>query len=146
MRFSAACVGSRHDDFTVGKRGDQPGLVDRHQPVWRGVIGHVPRQIEFSRLNLAYALTSKRKLALANHQRILVAGGGGFNSFLCEQIAQAIEPLQLEIAAPDIIAYKEAVLMGLAGALRWQEQPNVLPSVTGASRAAVGGAIHWGKH
>lgn len=80
----------------------------------------------------------------SDQQRIMVAGGGGFNSFLCEQIAQEVQPLQLEIISADIIAFKEAILMGLAGALRWQQQPNVLASVTGASRAVVGGAVHWG--
>jgi len=35
--------------------------------------------------------------------------------------------------------------MGLCGALRWQQQTNVLPTVTGARRAVVGGAVHWGK-
>ncbi len=84
------------------------------------------------------------QLLLSNQDRILVSGGGAFNRFLCEQIAVAVQPLQLEVASPEIIAYKEAILMGLAGALRWQEQPNVLPSVTGAKRATVGGAIHWG--
>ncbi|MEL7252139.1 MAG: anhydro-N-acetylmuramic acid kinase [Bacteroidota bacterium] len=84
------------------------------------------------------------QLSLGEQHHILVTGGGAFNGFLCEQMAKSVQPLQLEIASPDIIAYKEAILMGLAGALRWQQQPNVLPSVTGASRAAVGGAIHWG--
>lgn len=83
-------------------------------------------------------------IKLNSGQRMLVAGGGAFNSFLCECIAQEIQPVQLETAAPDIIAFKEATLMALAGALRWQQQPNVLPSATGARRAVVGGAIHWG--
>ena len=89
-------------------------------------------------------VVAREEYSLTDQQRMLVTGGGAFNSFLCEQIATAVQPLQLEIASPEIIAYKEAILMGLAGALRWQQQPNVLPSVTGATRAAVGGAIHWG--
>ena len=42
------------------------------------------------------------------------------------------------------IDFKEAAFIALAGALRWLEQPNVLPEVTGARKAAVGGAIHYG--
>jgi anhydro-N-acetylmuramic acid kinase len=88
--------------------------------------------------------TEEQDIQLHSEQRILVTGGGAFNSFLCECIAERVQPVQLEIAAPDIIAFKEAALMALAGALRWQQQPNVLPSATGARRAVVGGAIHWG--
>ncbi|WP_367391346.1 anhydro-N-acetylmuramic acid kinase [Lewinella sp. LCG006] len=88
-------------------------------------------------------VAEKENIELTDQQQLLVAGGGGFNAFLCECIAAAVQPVQLEIAAADIIAFKEAALMALAGALRWQRQPNVIPSVTGARRAAVGGAIHW---
>lgn len=82
---------------------------------------------------------------LKANDKMLVSGGGAFNDFLCAQIAQAIAPVQLVLAEDDMIAYKEAVLMALAGVLRFMEQPNVLPTVTGASRAAIGGAIHYGK-
>lgn len=104
------------------------------------LVTHVAKQIAKSLQEVADA----EGLHLSAQQQLMVAGGGGFNHFLCEQIAEAISPLQLAIAGPDIIAYKEAVLMALAGALRWQQQPNVLPSVTGASRAVSGGAVHWG--
>lgn len=100
---------------------------------------HMAGQIAASLRQVA----ENEQLTLTDQQQLLVAGGGGFNAFLCECIAAAILPVQLEIAAPDIIAFKEAALMALAGALRWQQQPNLIPSVTGASRAAVGGAIHW---
>ncbi|MEL7222126.1 MAG: anhydro-N-acetylmuramic acid kinase [Bacteroidota bacterium] len=89
-------------------------------------------------------VAQKAHLSLNSEQQILVAGGGGFNTFLCERIQAAVQPVGLIIAEPDIIAYKEAALIALAGALRWQQQPNVFPAVTGASRAAVGGAVHYG--
>lgn len=100
---------------------------------------HVAGQIAASISQTA----QQEQLEVNASQQMLVAGGGGFNLFLCECIASAIHPLQLVIAPPDIIAYKEAALMALAGALRWQQQPNVLASVTGAQRSVVGGAIHW---
>ncbi|RMF00652.1 MAG: anhydro-N-acetylmuramic acid kinase [Bacteroidetes bacterium] len=84
-------------------------------------------------------------LEVAPDAKLLVAGGGGFNGFLCELIAEQVAPIELVKADPDMLAYKEAALMALAGGLRWLHLPNVLPSVTGARRAAVGGAVHWGK-
>jgi anhydro-N-acetylmuramic acid kinase len=92
-----------------------------------------------------HEVARQHNLTLTNDQELLVAGGGGFNTFLCERISEAIKPAQLVIADPQMIAYKEAALMALAGALRWLNQPNVLPSVTGAKRGAVGGAVHYGK-
>lgn len=87
----------------------------------------------------------KEGLQLPADAKMLAAGGGGFNSFLCECIAEAIAPVELLIAEPDITAYKEAAMIALAGGLRILKLPNVLPTVTGARRAAVGGAIHYGK-
>lgn len=83
-------------------------------------------------------------LTLSGDERVIVAGGGGFNGFLCQCIAQAVAPVRVDIADRNMIAFKEAAFIALAGALRWLGQPNVLPSATGARRAAVGGAVHWG--
>ncbi|MEM1215408.1 MAG: anhydro-N-acetylmuramic acid kinase [Bacteroidota bacterium] len=89
-------------------------------------------------------ITTQYELATTSDDQIMVAGGGGFNTFLCECIGQQIAPRQLSIPTGDIVAYKEAALLALAGALRWLELPNVLPAATGARRASVGGAVHWG--
>ncbi|MCB0571448.1 MAG: anhydro-N-acetylmuramic acid kinase [Phaeodactylibacter sp.] len=79
--------------------------------------------------------------------RMLATGGGAHNGFLvgcirreCEKICS----LALEIPGPETIDFKEAVLMALLGALRAANIPNILPSVTGATRAAIGGALHQG--
>ena len=49
------------------------------------------------------------------------------------------------VPEPDVIAFKEALVMALIGTLRWREEVNVLSSVTGASRDSVGGALWMGK-
>ncbi len=79
--------------------------------------------------------------------RLLATGGGAFNTFLMHQIAEACRPIAniiLELPNPDIIAFKEAVLMALMGTMRLQHLPNCLSSVTGAERNAVGGAVYAG--
>ena len=52
----------------------------------------------------------------------------------------------IEVVVPDekTIQYKEAMIMALIGILRWREEENVLPSVTGASRESVWGALWIG--
>ncbi len=87
----------------------------------------------------------QENLDINNTDKILISGGGAFNDFLCELILKEIQPIQKGEANERMIAFKEAAFIALAGALRWLEQPNVLPKVTGARRAAVGGAIHYGR-
>jgi len=87
----------------------------------------------------------KEKLSVNSADKILISGGGAFNDFLCELILNEVQPIQRGETNDIMIAFKEAAFIALAGALRWLEQPNVLPEVTGASRAAVGGAIHYGR-
>ena len=75
--------------------------------------------------------------------KMLVTGGGAFNTFLVEQIRDLLKPLNVQVVVPDhtVVKYKEALVMALIGALRWREEKNVLSTVTGASRDSIGGAL-----
>ena len=79
-------------------------------------------------------------------KRLLVTGGGAMNSFLIDRLNDLLADKNIEVVVPDekTIQYKEAMIMALIGILRWREEENVLPSVTGASRASVGGALWIG--
>ncbi len=79
--------------------------------------------------------------------KMLVTGGGAFNSFLMERLKEKIALKNIELVVPDekIIAYKEALIMALLGVLRWREEATVIPSVTGASTATIGGAMWMGN-
>jgi len=79
-------------------------------------------------------------------KKMLVTGGGAYNTFLMESLKEVLLPLNIDVAVPDekTVQYKEAVIMALIGLLRWREEENVLASVTGASRASVGGALWIG--
>jgi anhydro-N-acetylmuramic acid kinase len=77
--------------------------------------------------------------------KLLATGGGAFNHFLIQCLQTACnELLGVEIVVPEerIVGFKEAAMIALAGALRWNGQPNFLASVTGASRDAIGGAVY----
>lgn len=79
--------------------------------------------------------------------RLLVTGGATFNTFLVNRLSQALKSLAIEVIVPDatIINYKEALVMGLIGVLRWREEYNVLHSVTGARRSSIGGSVWIGQ-
>lgn len=82
-----------------------------------------------------------------NAYKMLVTGGGAFNNYLIETISaycnQNIE-VETYLPKPDIINFKEALLMALLGVLRIENVPNSLKSVTGAKRDTINGAIYRG--
>ena len=89
-------------------------------------------------LENGYAITNKQ---------LLITGGGAFNTFLVEQLQQALQPqgYKIEIPQTDVVKYKEALIMALLGLLRWREENTALQSVTGASRSSIGGAVWIGQ-
>ena len=78
--------------------------------------------------------------------KMLVTGGGAFNKFLIERIADLLNEKEITIVVPDeqLVQYKEALIMALMGVLRWREEANVLCSVTGAAQNSIGGALWLG--
>lgn len=87
----------------------------------------------------------KKEKMSAGPYSMLVSGGGAYNEFLIECIAQALPEIRIEIPAPELVAFKEAALMGLMGSLRLLGLPNCMASVTGAEYDVCGGVIHAGR-
>ncbi len=78
---------------------------------------------------------------------IFATGGGAFNHFLIkrtEVVCNQYFPTKIIVAKPEIVEYKEALLMGLMGVLRVHNKVNVMRSVTGAKVDTIGGAIWQG--
>jgi anhydro-N-acetylmuramic acid kinase len=84
---------------------------------------------------------------LPANRRLLVTGGGAFNSFLIQRLTEELLELNMEVVVPDeqLVQYKEALVMALIGVLRWRQEYNVLSSVTGAERDSIGGAVWIGQ-
>ena len=79
--------------------------------------------------------------------KAFMTGGGAFNTYLLERIGHYFKQLDIDLAVPDhsTINFKEAILMALMGYLRVMKLSNTIPSVTGASRPTVGGAVYWSR-
>ncbi|HKJ06628.1 MAG TPA: anhydro-N-acetylmuramic acid kinase, partial [Flavobacteriaceae bacterium] len=71
----------------------------------------------------------------------LITGGGAFNTFLIEVLAQKTA-VKLILPSEEIINYKEALIFALLGYLKNFNQVNCLQSVTGASRNHSSGVIY----
>jgi len=85
-----------------------------------------------------------QSISISQPGNLFVTGGGTHNSFLIEEIRTLLLKKNISIVIPeqDIVDYKEAILMAYLGYLRISNQPNLLHSVTGASRNSLGGAIY----
>ncbi len=103
---------------------------------------HMALQFEKS---MAQLLMDKNPLT--HEYKLLVTGGGAFNTFLIDCLREKLEGYPVELVIPDdqTVQYKEAVIMALLGALRWRENNTTLTSVTGASRPSIGGALWMGQ-
>jgi len=71
-------------------------------------------------------------------------GGGAFNDYLIDRMRYHFDKIGLSLDLPDedTINYKEGILMALMGYLRVNHVSNTLPSVTGATKASIGGAVY----
>ena len=105
---------------------------------------HISQQI---RASIIMAV-SKNNLKLETlNLKLLVTGGGALNTFLISQIQNELRPFNIEVVVPEpnIVNYKEALVMAFIGVLRWRQEYNVISTVTGASRNSIGGALWIGQ-
>jgi len=80
--------------------------------------------------------------SLAKYQgKVLITGGGVFNKFLIELLREKVQN-EIVIPSDEIINFKEAIIFGFLGLLRWLGKTNVFASVTGAKRDTSSGAIY----
>ncbi len=73
--------------------------------------------------------------------RVLFSGGGAFNTFLIDTIAQRLR-CTAETADPQMTEAKEAVIFALLARLRLEGRQNVIHAVTGAESAVTAGAVY----
>ena len=84
-----------------------------------------------------------KNFSIFSTQKMLITGGGTFNSYLIERITKhAKGNIDIVIPESELIMFKEALIFAFLGFLRINGQINSLQTVTGASRNHVGGAIY----
>ena len=73
---------------------------------------------------------------------VLLTGGGTHNTFLVDMIRKHVR-CKLHIPDEQLINFKEAIVFGFLGLLKYLGQVNCYASVTGASRDSTCGVIHY---
>jgi anhydro-N-acetylmuramic acid kinase len=105
-------------------------------------VAHISQQVRLAAIRLQGEAGGRT----GNGQKMLVTGGGAFNTTLLSLITEHLAPMGIVVEAADTktVNYKEGLVMALLGVLRWREEETVLTSVTGAIRASIGGALWMG--
>ncbi|MBN1339067.1 MAG: anhydro-N-acetylmuramic acid kinase [Bacteroidales bacterium] len=75
------------------------------------------------------------------HGKALVTGGGAKNKFLIERLNENT-PCRIEIPDEELVDFREALIFAFLGALRIENIPNSLKSVSGALRDNTGGTVY----
>lgn len=101
--------------------------------------------VEHIALQIGYSLSVAKRPE--GQPKMLITGGGAFNTFLLKRIKAILAQYGIEAIVPDkqTVAFKEAIVMAFLGILRWREENTVLSSVTGARRSSIGGAVWIGQ-
>jgi anhydro-N-acetylmuramic acid kinase len=86
-------------------------------------------------LQTAKALPSK-------NGKLLVTGGGAYNTFLMERMQFHLPTMKIIIPDAEILEFKEALIFALLGVLKLRNEINVLASVTGSKQDHSSGIIY----
>lgn len=88
------------------------------------------------------AMQIAQGIPLPKQAKILVTGGGAFNSYLMERIQYHAPTYQFDVPSVLLINYKEALIFALLGVLKVRDEVNTLASVTGAQYDHSAGIIY----
>ncbi|MBM3412091.1 MAG: anhydro-N-acetylmuramic acid kinase, partial [Bacteroidetes bacterium] len=125
--------------------------TEQHFPLLMASGSSIPDLLATYSQHIIDQITQSAQLlnaqAVGAENKCLVTGGGAFNTHLINGLGTAFrkQGISLELPSPDLINYKEALIMAFLAVLRWRQEYTVIPSVTGARKASIGGALWNGQ-
>lgn len=119
--------------------------IETVYPIVKKYEGPIEDQLRTYAEHVALKISETIDIAEAE-SKLLATGGGALNTYLVERLQKLLKEKNVTVIVPDesLVKYKEALIMALIGVLRWREEYNVVSTVTGASRASIGGALWLG--
>jgi anhydro-N-acetylmuramic acid kinase len=83
-----------------------------------------------------------KNLPTTKKAKLLATGGGAWNSFLIELLSMRLKGWSVHVPDEKTVAFKEAIVFAFLALKRFENEVNVLASVTGASKDTSSGVIH----
>lgn len=112
-------------------------IINSHQIIEADVLHTLCVHIAVQLKNVIDAISFKNKT-----MKMLLAGGGALNLFLVKCIKEITKIEIVDLGKQEIEA-KEAIIFGLLGVLKLENEVNCLKIVTGASADNCGGVIYY---
>lgn len=131
-------------NLTAPKSLDKAWYFSQMQPLFQRDSYSTADLLNTCCEHIGYQIAQSINLSKSNSKRskVLVTGGGAYNTFLIASIEKYLDPcFELVIPEPYLIEYKEAIIFALMGWLRVNSKINVLRSVTGAIKDTSSGKI-----
>jgi anhydro-N-acetylmuramic acid kinase len=92
---------------------------------------------------IAHAVIQIQKTISKGEGKLLLTGGGAFNTFFVEELKMTLgENIVIPQADASLINFKEALIFAFLGVLRLRNENNCLASVTGATKDSCGGMMY----
>lgn len=115
-------------------------ILDRYKISEKDLLHTLCEHISFQLQQITNQFQNEIKAS-----KMLLAGGGTLNSFLLEMI-RAKQDIEVVHLSKNEIEAKEAIIFGLLGLLKIEQEVNCLKVVTGASQDNCGGVIYNPKY
>ncbi|MDQ3073078.1 MAG: anhydro-N-acetylmuramic acid kinase [Bacteroidota bacterium] len=120
---------------------DKDSLLSELLPVINNSDASAADNLATVCLHIAKQVHKAVRETKSSNARILVTGGGAYNTHLISEFRKA-SGMNFIIPDRDTIDYKEALVFAFLGLLRMLNRPNALAASTGAAYDSIGGALH----
>ena len=117
-------------------------IEDVFMPVYRASSVSPVNALRTAVEHIAKAIQLATRERRATLDRVVVTGGGAFNTYLIERLRALAPETTWVIPDEGLVAYKEALIFAFLGLMALIGQPNILARQTGAREPSIAGAIH----
>lgn len=116
-------------------------FVEEVVPIVEKTQDSIENLLHTSIHHICEKIAEQVELHKIKNAKLFSTGGGALNDFLIATLQEKLTTTSIVVPNKTLIEFKEALVFALMGALRFEQQINVLKSVTGARRDSSSGVV-----